>query len=48
MRGTISGMSLLSRADILRAFEALAHELEPGSATTRNEIVVAGGAAMGV
>jgi len=46
MRGTISGMSLLSRVDILRAFEALAHELESGSATTRNEIVVAGGAAL--
>jgi hypothetical protein len=39
-------MSLLSRADILRAFEALAHEFEAGAATTRGEIVVAGGAAL--
>jgi hypothetical protein len=39
-------MSLLSRADILRAFEALARELEAGGATTREEIVVAGGAAL--
>jgi hypothetical protein len=46
MRGTISVMSLLSRADILRAFEALAHEFEPGTATPRAEIVVAGGAAL--
>ena len=35
-------MTLLSRADILRAFEALARELEAGGATTREEIVVAG------
>jgi hypothetical protein len=39
-------VSLLSRADILRAFEALARELEAGGATTRYEIVVAGGAAI--
>jgi hypothetical protein len=39
-------MSLLSRADILRAFEALADELEPGTAAARAEIVVAGGAAL--
>jgi hypothetical protein len=46
LRGTIGPMSLLSRADILRAFEALAHEFELGAATTRGEIVVAGGAAL--
>jgi hypothetical protein len=39
-------VSLLSRADILRAFEALARELEASGATTRDEIVVAGGAAI--
>ena len=39
-------MSLLSRADILRALEALARELEASGATIRNEIVVAGGAAI--
>ena len=39
-------MSLLSRADILRAFEALAHEFEAGTTTSRGEIVVAGGAAL--
>ena len=39
-------MSLLSRADILQAFEALAREFELSTATTRAEIVVAGGAAL--
>jgi len=44
--GTIRAMSLLSRADILQAFEALAREFELSTATTRAEIVVAGGAAL--
>src|ERR1700688_4521707 len=39
-------MNLLSRADILRAFEALAREIETSGAPRRDEIVVAGGAAM--
>jgi Nucleotidyltransferase of unknown function (DUF6036) len=39
-------MNLLGRADILRAFEALAQELEAGVTGTRDEVVVAGGAAM--
>jgi hypothetical protein len=39
-------MTLLARADILRAFEALARELETGGAETRGDLVVAGGAAL--
>jgi hypothetical protein len=39
-------MTLLSRTAILQAFEALARELGTGTATMRDEMVVAGGAAM--
>jgi hypothetical protein len=35
-------MRLLARPDILRAFEALARELETSSVQPRQEIVVAG------
>jgi Nucleotidyltransferase of unknown function (DUF6036) len=39
-------MRLLSRAGILEALEALARELEAMKTTTREELVVAGGAAL--
>jgi hypothetical protein len=39
-------MGLLSRSDILRAFEVLARELDRAGATSRDEILVAGGAAV--
>ncbi|HVT17889.1 MAG TPA: DUF6036 family nucleotidyltransferase [Thermoanaerobaculia bacterium] len=39
-------MTPLSRAAILRAFDALARELETGTGETRSEVVIAGGAAL--
>jgi hypothetical protein len=43
---TIERMPLLSRADILHAFDLLARELEATGAVPRYEIVIAGGAAL--